>query len=46
MKTYLTIEELKVLCDKYDECVGSWPESKFEGKMIYEWVIRKLKESK
>jgi hypothetical protein len=46
MKTYLTIEELKKLCDNYDECMGSWPESEFEGKTIYEWIIEKLEEIK
>jgi hypothetical protein len=46
MKTYLTLDELKKICEHYDECMGAWPESKFEGKAIYEWVIRKLEENK
>ncbi len=33
------IAELKALCIAYDRKVGSWPESKWEGLSVFEYVL-------
>jgi hypothetical protein len=33
------LKELKTLCDEYDYQNGSWPESKYEGKSIYQLAL-------
>jgi hypothetical protein len=39
MKNYFTLEELKKATEKYDEIMGRYPESKYEGNEFYDWLI-------
>lgn len=35
--------KLELVCKKYDECYGEYPESKLEGKAIYDYYCEELK---
>jgi hypothetical protein len=39
MKTNFTLEELKKAVEKYDEIIGMYPESQWEGEAFYEWLV-------
>jgi hypothetical protein len=39
MKTSYTLEELKKATEKYDEIMGRYPESKYEGNEFYDWLV-------
>ena len=41
-ETALTKDELKRLCDDYDNRYGAYPESEFEGEAVYEFILAKL----
>lgn len=38
----LTIEELKILCQNFDKEYGMWPEDKYQGKSVYEFILSSL----
>lgn len=38
-KTTFTLDELKKVTAKYDERMGRYPESRYEGQSFYEWLI-------
>jgi hypothetical protein len=43
MKQTLTLRELFDLCCEFDFKHGKWPEHKFEGITVYEYIEEKLK---
>ena len=43
MRKIIRIEELKKICEEYDYIKGIYPESKYEGKTIYDFVCDKVK---
>jgi hypothetical protein len=42
----ITLEKLSELCYAYDDYYGPWPESKFEGHSIYNFIMDRLAEEK
>ena len=40
----LNIEELFELCEEYDATYGDYPESIYEGKAVFEFIMEKLVE--
>jgi len=41
-KKSLKLTELKEICDLYDSVQGSYPESRHEGKAVYDFIIAEL----
>ena len=42
MDNYILISDLKILCNKYDNESGEYPESRFEGYSLYRFIIGEL----
>jgi hypothetical protein len=40
----ITLKRLKELCELYDHQYGSYPESKFEGEALYDFIEQELTE--
>jgi len=38
----ITIDELKKLCEEYDSWASSYPEHKYEGMEVFEFICKKL----
>ena len=38
----ITIDELKKFCEEYDNLYESWPEHKYEGSAVLEFILKKL----
>lgn len=43
MRKIIRIEELKKICEEYDYIHGIFPESRNEGKSVYNFVCDKLR---
>ena len=46
MDNYILISDLKILCDKYDNDNGEYPESRFEGYSVCNYIIGELEDAK
>ena len=44
-KVNMTMRKLKTLCDAYDSVNGKWPESEWEGKSVYEFIVNQISNS-
>lgn len=40
----ISLRELQKLTEDYDEDTGEYPESKYEGESVFDFIIDKLKE--
>ena len=38
----ISIKELKKICDEYDNANGVFPESRFEGCAVYNFICEKI----
>jgi hypothetical protein len=34
----ITLEQIKGLCEKYDEEHGNFPENEYEGQAVFDWI--------